>query len=57
MPEESATGWDGIFGKLKERGVRKIGLMAADMRDIFRTGQRDYTMETTWAKWQEMCDR
>lgn len=31
--------------------------LAADMRDIFRTGQRDYTVETAWAKWQEMCDK
>ena len=31
--------------------------LAADLRDIFRTGQRDYTVETAWAKWQEMCDR
>ena len=30
MPEESATGWGDIFGKLKERGVRKIGLVVAD---------------------------
>ena len=25
--------------------------------DIFCTGQPDYTVETAWAKWQEMCDR
>ena len=31
--------------------------LAADLRDIFRTGQRDYTVETAWAKWQDMCDR
>ena len=31
--------------------------LAADLRDIFRTGQRDYTMEIAWAKWQDMCDR
>ena len=31
--------------------------LAADLRDIFRTGQRDYTVEMTWTKWQEMCDR
>ena len=27
------------------------------MRDIFRTGQPDYTLQTAWAKWQDMCDR
>lgn len=101
MPQESATGWSDIFDKLKDRGVRRIGLMvadgikgldtvigekfpgtllqrcvthlkrdmfakirhgdkaalAADLRDIFRTGQRDYTVEMAWTKWQEMCDR
>ena len=31
--------------------------LAADLRDIFRTGQRDYTIEMAWTKWQEMCDR
>lgn len=33
------------------------GALAADLRDIFRTGQRDYTVEMAWQKWQEMCDR
>ena len=33
------------------------GALAADLRDIFRTGQRDYTIETAWAKWQDMCVR
>ena len=33
------------------------GALAADLRDIFRTGQRDYTIETAWAKWQDMCGR
>ena len=31
--------------------------LAADLRDIFRTGQRDYTIEMAWTKRQEMCDR
>lgn len=31
--------------------------LAADLRDIFRTGQRDYTVEMAWTKWQKMCDR
>lgn len=31
--------------------------LAADLRDIFRTGQRDYSIEMAWTKWQEMCDR
>lgn len=101
MPVESATGWGEIFEALKERGLKRVGLMvadgikgldgvigekfpgtplqrcvthlkrnmfakvrhgdkaalAADLRDIFRTGQRDYTMETAWSKWQDMCER
>ena len=101
MPVESATGWGEIFDALKDRGLKRIGLMvadgikgldgvigekfpgtplqrcvthlkrnmfakvrhgdkaalAADLRDIFRTGQRDYTMETAWSKWQDMCER
>lgn len=101
IPQESATGWGTIFDRLKERGVRRVGLMvadgikgldtvigekfpgtplqrcvthlkrnmfakvrhgdkaalAADLRDIFRTGQRDYTVEMAWEKWQLMCDR
>ena len=101
MPVESATGWGEIFEALKDRGLKRIGLMvadgikgldtvigekfpgtplqrcvthskrnmfakvrhgdkaalAADLRDIFRTGQRDYTMETAWSKWQDMCER
>ena len=31
--------------------------MAAGLRDIFHTGQPDYTVEMAWAKWQEMRDR
>ena len=33
------------------------GPLAADLRDVFRTGQRDYTVERAWNRWQEMCDR
>lgn len=31
--------------------------IAAELRDIFRTGQREYTIEMAWTKWQLMCDR
>lgn len=31
--------------------------LAADLRDIFRTGQRDYTVEMAWTKWRDMCER
>lgn len=33
------------------------GALAADLRDIFRTGQRDYTIEMAWEKWRQLCDR
>lgn len=33
------------------------GALASDLRDIFRTGQRDYTIEMAWKKWQSMCER
>lgn len=33
------------------------GTLAVDLRDVFRTGQRYYTVEMAWLKWQEMCDR
>lgn len=101
MPTESATGWEVQFGALRERGLRRVGLMVADgisgldavvgkmfpgtplqrcvthlkrnmiarvrqddkaaladdLRDVFRTGQRGYTVEDAWAAWQRMCDR
>jgi len=31
--------------------------LAADLRDVFRTGQRDYTVEMAWKAWQDMCER
>jgi len=31
--------------------------LAVDLSDMFRTGQRDYTIETAWRKGQDMCDR
>ena len=43
-----------IYAKVRHGDKAAI---AADLRDIFRTGQRDYTVETAWNKWQDMCDR
>ena len=31
--------------------------LADDLRDVFRTGQRDYTVEDAWKRWQDLCDR
>ena len=31
--------------------------LAEDLRDVFRTGQRDYTVEMAWKRWQDLCDR
>jgi len=98
-PTESATGWEEMFGKLRERGVERIGLLLADgliglpqpfvkytpaqhlqrfvthlkrillskvrhgdkkalsedLRDVFRTGQKDYAREQVWERWSAMC--
>ena len=40
----------------KVRHTDKAAL-AADLRNVFRVGQRDYTMEMAWEKWQELCRR
>lgn len=31
--------------------------LAADLREVFRTGQRDYTVDRAWDNWREMCGR
>ena len=31
--------------------------LASDLRDVFRTGQRDYTVEMAWKAWMDLCDR
>ncbi len=31
--------------------------LAADLRDVFRARQRDYTVETAWEKWLDLCTR
>ena len=33
------------------------GAWVSDLRDIFRSGQRDYSIEMAWKKWQDMCER
>ena len=43
-----------IYAKVRHGDKAAI---AADLRDIFRTGQRDYTVEMAWNKWQDMCER
>ena len=43
-----------MFAKVRHRDKAAL---TANLRDIFRTGQRDYTIEMTWTRWQEMCDR
>jgi len=99
-PAESATGWEGIFRDLLERGMESVGLMvsdglagldtalsvvypkaqlqrcvthlkrnmlskvrhgdkmalAEDLRDVFRTGQRDYTLDEAWERWTGLCE-
>jgi len=31
------------------------GQLAADLRDVFRTGDRSYTSELAWQAWQSLC--
>lgn len=31
--------------------------LASDLKDIFRTNQRDYGIEQAWDKWQQMCQK
>jgi putative transposase len=33
------------------------GEMANDLRDVFRTGERDYTPEQGWSAWQKLCEK
>lgn len=40
----------------KVRHGDKLAL-ANDLRDVFRTGQRDYTKTEGWSRWQTMCDK
>lgn len=31
--------------------------LAEDLRDVFRTGQRDYTVEMAWQRWTSLCEK
>ena len=31
--------------------------LAEDLRDVFRTGQKDYTLEEAWQKWTTLCTK
>ena len=33
------------------------GELAEDMRQVFRTGDRNYTVEQAWSDWQSLCDK
>ena len=41
----------------KGNGYRPGSTYGQGRKLEFRTGQRDYTVETAWTKWQEMCDK
>jgi len=30
--------------------------LAEDLRDVFRTGQRDYTLDEAWERWTGLCE-
>ena len=31
--------------------------VAEDLKQVFRTGDRNYTVEKAWAEWQSFCDK
>jgi transposase-like protein len=47
---------------LKRNMLNKVrhgdkGELANDLRDVFRTGERDYTPELAWQAWQSLCTK
>lgn len=41
-----------MFGKVRHGDK---GQLAADLREVFRTGDRSYTSEVAWQAWQSLC--
>ncbi len=35
----------------------QVGEVFEDMRQVFRTGDRNYTVEQAWSAWQSLCDK
>ena len=33
------------------------GELAEDLRQVFRTGDRSYTVERAWEQWQTLCEK
>ena len=33
------------------------GEVAEDLRQVFRTGDRNYTVEQAWGEWQQFCSK
>lgn len=100
-PTESATGWGEMLTELRERGVKRIGLLCADglkgldgvlsevfpstplqrcvthlkrgmlnkvrhgdkqeladdLRQVFLTGDKSYTIEKAWERWRHLCEK
>lgn len=47
---------------LKRNMLNKVrhgdkGDLAEDLREVFRTGDRNYTPELSWAAWQSLCEK
>ena len=43
-----------LLGKVKHGDKMSL---SEDLRDVFRTGDRSYTRDDAWRKWQGLCDK
>ena len=43
-----------LLGKVKHGDKMSL---SEDLRDVFRTGDRSYTRDDAWGRWQELCDK
>lgn len=43
-----------LLGKVRHGDKMSL---AEDMRDVFRTGDRSYTRDDAWLRWQGLCDK
>lgn len=43
-----------LLGKVRHGDKMSL---ADDLRDVFRTGDRSYTRDDAWGRWQELCDK
>lgn len=43
-----------LLGKVRHGDKMSL---ADDLRDVFRTGDRSYTRDDAWDRWQKLCDK